>query len=62
MAVLTVLEEAPDGGYSARAVGEPIVTEADSLEELREAIKDALLCHFDEEQDLPRLVRLRLVS
>jgi len=42
------VEEDPDGGYTARAVGEFVFTEADTLEKLRENIRDAVNCHFDE--------------
>lgn len=56
--VLFLIEEAPEGGFLARAVGgESIVTEAESLEHLHEAIRDAVRCHFDEAQ-APRLTRL----
>lgn len=52
--------DSPEGGYEARAVSAPIFTEADSLEELRSMIKDAVDCHF-EEAERPRLVRLHFV-
>ncbi|MGH9063801.1 MAG: 2-oxoisovalerate dehydrogenase [Acidimicrobiales bacterium] len=55
-----VVEEAPEGGYTARALGEAIITEADDLGELREMVRDAVVCHF-EEGDRPRVVRLHLV-
>ena len=55
-----VVEEAPEGGYVARAVGESIVTEADGLDALRDMVRDAVACHFDEEER-PRVVRLHLV-
>ena len=51
----------PDGGYSARALGFPIFTEAETWEALREAIQDAVRCHFDEEER-PALVWLRIVE
>ena len=41
-------EEAPEGGYIARALGHAIFTEADSLDALRESVRDAVRCHFDE--------------
>jgi hypothetical protein len=44
----------------ARALGEAIFTEADDLVALREMVRDAVVCHFDE-QDRPRVVRLYLV-
>lgn len=57
--VFTV-EEADEGGYVATAVGEGIVTEADGLDALRAAVRDAVACHFDE-SDRPRAIRLHFV-
>jgi hypothetical protein len=47
------VEEDPEGGLVARAVGASIFTEADTIEELRANIRDAVLCHFDTAQDRP---------
>jgi hypothetical protein len=58
--VVFVADEAPEGGYVARAVGESIVTEADDLDSLREMVRDAVVCHFDEDER-PKVVRLHLV-
>lgn len=58
--VLFVVEEAPEGGFVARAMGHAIFTEADTWDELREAVRDAVRCHF-EEQELPELIRLHAV-
>ena len=55
-----VVEEAPEGGYTARALGEGIFTEADDMEELRAMVRDAVICHFDE-TERPAVVRLHLV-
>ena len=55
-----VVEEAPEGGYLARALGEPILTEADDLDHLRSVVRDAVMCHFDE-SDRPQIIRLHLV-
>lgn len=46
--IIFLVEEAPEGAYTARALGESIFTEADDLESLQEQIRDAVLCHFDE--------------
>ena len=54
-----VIEEAPEGGYLARAVGADIFTEADDLPMLRERLRDAVLCHFNE-GDRPTLIRLHI--
>ncbi len=55
-----VVEEAPEGGYVARAVGTSIVTEADDLDRLRAQVRDAVRCHFDPEA-VPKLIRLHYV-
>jgi len=55
-----LVEESPEGGYTARALGEAILTEADDLHELRTMVRDAVMCHFEEEER-PRVVRLHLV-
>ena len=58
--ILFVVEEAEDGSYRAKAVGQSIHTEADSLDELHTEIRDAVHCHFDEGQ-APPLIRLHHV-
>jgi hypothetical protein len=55
--IIFAVEEAAEGGYTARALGQAIFTEADSLPELREAVRDAVRCHFDEEFR-PKVIRL----
>lgn len=46
--IIFLVEEAPEGGYTARAMGEAIFTEADTLDELRTNVREAVECHFDE--------------
>ena len=58
--IVFLVEEAPEGGFSARALGESIFTQATTLEELREEVRDAVRCHFDEGQG-PALIRLHYV-
>ena len=55
-----VVEEDPDGGYTARSVGESIFTEADTLDALRQNIREAVACHYDAADERPRLIRLHL--
>lgn len=52
-----IVEQAPEGGYLARAVGADIFTEADDLEQLRTQVRDAVRCHFEPDQ-CPSLIRL----
>ena len=58
--LIFLVEEAPEGGYTARALGAAIFTEADDPDALREMVRDAVRCHFDEGQG-PRVIRLHFV-
>jgi hypothetical protein len=58
--VIFLVEEAPEGGFMARALEHSIYTEAEDLEDLREKVRDAVRCHFQEEAR-PRIVRLHFV-
>ena len=58
--IFTVAEE-PEGGYVAEALGHSIVTQADSMDELRQMVRDAVRCHFDAE-NMPRVIRLHTVK
>lgn len=58
--IVFVVEEAPEGGYTARAVGESIFTEADDLAQLHDRTREAVRCHFDEGK-APKLIRLHYV-
>jgi phosphosulfolactate phosphohydrolase-like enzyme len=59
--IVFLVEDAAEGGYIAKALGESIFTEADDITELREAIRDAVRCHFPDEQIRPQLIRLHFV-
>lgn len=59
--LIFIVEEAPEGGYTARALGEAIFTEADDLDSLHEMVRDAVRCHFDEGQR-PKVIRLHFVK
>ncbi len=54
------VEESPEGGFTARALGHSIFTEADTMEELRTAVLDAVNCHFEPGSG-PSVVRLHIV-
>ena len=55
-----LIEEAPEGGYTARALSQAIFTEGDTPEQVEANVRDAVRCHFDEE-DLPKVIRLHYV-
>jgi hypothetical protein len=54
-----IVEEVPEGGFTARAVGADIFTEADHLANLHEQARDAVRCHFDEAEK-PGLIRMHI--
>ena len=58
--VIFLVEEAAEGGYTARALGPSIFAEADTIAALREQVRDAVRCHFDEAQ-VPQVIRLHFV-
>jgi hypothetical protein len=58
--LIFLVEEAPDGGFIARALGASIFAEADTWTELQTQVRDAVLCHFEDDQR-PKVVRLHYV-
>jgi dephospho-CoA kinase len=58
--VIFIIEESPEGGFTARALGESVFTEAETLEELRQQVRDAVRCHCDEGK-APKVIRLHFV-
>lgn len=59
--IIFLVEEAVDGGFTAKALGYSIFTEADTIEEIKGMIRDAVNCHFEPEQ-MPKMVRLHFVK
>jgi len=55
--IIFTVVESPEGGYEARALGQSIYTQGDTLEELKAMVQDAVRCHFDE-GSRPRVIRL----
>lgn len=58
--IIFSVEESPEGGYEARALGHPIFTQAESINELREMVRDAVRCFF-EADEIPAVIRLHFV-
>ncbi len=59
--IIFMVNESPEGGFEARALGYPIFSQADTLDEMRALVRDAVRCHFDE-VDRPKVIRLHLVK
>jgi predicted RNase H-like HicB family nuclease len=58
--IIFIVSEPPEGGYAAEALGQSVFTVADTLEELNEMVRDAVICHFNgfEEESRPKIIRL----
>ena len=60
--IIFEVHEAEEGGYNARALGYPIFTQGENMENLRTMVKDAVACHFDENSpERPGIIRLHFV-
>ena len=60
--LIFLVEEDPEGGYTAQAVGETIFTQGETVAELKNMIRDAIDCHYDTPAQWPQLVRLHFVK
>lgn len=59
--MIFMVEEDPEGGYTAKALGISIFTQANTLDELKINIKNALDCHFEKKENIPSVVVLHIV-
>ena len=59
--LIFLVEEDPEGGFTAKAVGESIFTQGENIEEIKANIKDAIACHYDRKEDVPASIRLHIV-
>ena len=59
--IVFLIEEDPEGGFTARALGESIFTQADDIASLKEMVRDAVRCHFPQEDKRPKAIRLHFV-
>ena len=57
--LIFMVEESPEGGYSAKGLGISIYTQGDTLDALKTALIDAVHCHYDD--SLKRIIRLHIV-
>jgi predicted RNase H-like HicB family nuclease len=59
--IIFEVHDAEEGGYVARALGQSIFTEGETWEELREMVRDAVACHFEDTASRPKIIRLHFV-
>jgi len=58
--IIFIVEEDLESGFIARALGESIFTEAETIEDLHLRVKEAVHCHFDQDKT-PSIIRLHYV-
>ena len=58
--IIFLITASPEGGFAARALGHSVYTEADTIEDLTASARDAVACHFGEEER-PGVIRLHVV-
>jgi hypothetical protein len=58
--IVFLVEDAPEGGFTARARGAAIFTEADDLADLSQRVREAVAVHFTDDLG-PKLIRLHHV-
>lgn len=58
--IIFEVREAPEGGYDARALGHSVFTQGEDWDDLKEMVRDAVLCHFDDGEP-PKVIRLHFV-
>ena len=56
--LLFLVEEDNEGGYQAKTLGHAIFTQSDTYENIKEEIKDAVRCYFNE-REIPSIIKLR---
>ena len=59
--IIFSVQESPEGGYEARALGHSIFTQANSMGELKAMLRDAVACHITEDAK-PHVIRLHMVN
>jgi len=54
--IIFLVREGPTGGYFAKSLDYPIFTQGESIEGLKQNIKDALSCHFEREEEILKII------
>ena len=57
--IIFIIEEAPEGGFTAKSLNESIFTEGDNLEDLKKNIRNSVICHFEDNKTIPKSIKLQ---
>ncbi|MBO0351161.1 2-oxoisovalerate dehydrogenase E1 subunit beta [Phormidium pseudopriestleyi FRX01] len=60
--IIFLVEHDVEEGYVAQALGVSIITQADNLDMLKLEVRDAVSCHFPNEELRPKIIRLHIVK
>ena len=55
------VRDAEEGGFYARALGKPIFTQAETWDELRANVLEAIEVFFDTPEEFPKWVQRRVI-
>jgi len=58
--IIFMVEQSPEGGYKAKALGYSIFTDGETIEELKQNVRETVRCHF--EADIPKMIRFHFVK
>ena len=58
--IIFIVTESNEGGFEAKALGHSIFTEGETIDELRQNIREAIHCHFEE--NAPKIVRMHYIK
>jgi len=59
--IFEVCEDEVDGGYSAHALGFGIHAQGNTMDDIRQNVREAVDCYFDDRLARPRVIRLHFV-
>ncbi len=57
--IIFIVKESEEGGYIASGLNDSIYTDGDTLKELKDNVKEAVICHFDDKNR--KIIRLHMV-
>lgn len=60
--IIFEVQESAEGGYEARALGHGIFTQAESMADLKDVVRDAVRCYFEDDSERPPVIRLHMVK
>lgn len=60
--IIILVEESTEGGYTANALNASIFTEAETIPDLKNMVKDAVKCHYEENEISSKTIVFQFVG